>query len=141
MEPNSRFTFTGIPSPSEHQASGTQTGRAPPSHPQDTTDPQFGLTSAIQNMTNHQSRFTSSLERLINSTADKFNDDGRKKIGGIISEVIKNASTSDGTNPAGDLTPFAKDILSLPGDQPLTMVRILFQKVRAVPTPKFIKAI
>jgi hypothetical protein len=93
-------------------------------------------------MTDQNSQFTGSLERLINATVEKLTEDGRKKIGGIVSEVVRNASTTNGIDPATELIPFAKDILSLSGDQPLTLIKIAFQqvKVRAVPTPKFVKA-
>ena len=100
------------------------------------------LIPVIQNMTNHQSRFTHAMERLANATADKFSEEGTKKIGNIIKEVVSNAATTNGEEPADELTDFAKDVLSLTGDQPLTLINILFQKhkVRAKPTPKFIAA-
>jgi hypothetical protein len=54
-----------------------------------------------------------------------------------------NISTEDGINPATELTPFAKDVLTSTGDQPLTHLTILFakRKIRAIPTPRFIQAI
>ena len=100
------------------------------------------MTRAIDNLNANQSRWTTSIERLANSTAERFNDDGVKKIGNIIKQIVCNASTTNGADPAPELTPFAKDILSLTGDQPLTHINILFQKnkVRAKATPKFIAA-
>ena len=139
-QPN-HFTFTGAPSPTHQQSSSSQT---PPHNTPNlnTRSNESALSSAIENMTNNHSRFTHQMERLVNATAAKFSDDGTKKIGAIIKEVVCNASTTDGENPSDDLTPFARDILSLPGDQPLIHINILFQKnkIRAKATPKFISA-
>eukprot|EP00956_Cyclotella_meneghiniana_P016825 scaffold26896_cov44-Cyclotella_meneghiniana.AAC.1 len=135
----SHFTFTGSHNPAEKQSTGNQT---PTHHNTSSIDPNTTVISAIENMTNNHSRFTHQMERLVNATATKFNDDGKKKIGAIIKQVICNAATCDGENPSEDLTRFAKDVLSLPGDQPLLLLEILFQKhkVRAKATPKFISA-
>ena len=138
----SHFTFTGAHDPSQRRSTSAQT---PPNQTTTNTNDENtrSVISAMENMTNNHSRFTHQMERLVNATASKFNDDGTKKIGSIIKEVISNASTEDGENPSDDITTFARDILSLPGDQPLIHLNILFQKhkVRARATPKFIAAI
>jgi hypothetical protein len=54
-------------------------------------------------MTDQNSRFTGSLECPINATAEKLTEDGRKKIGGIVSDVVRNASTANGIDPAPEL--------------------------------------
>eukprot|EP00956_Cyclotella_meneghiniana_P040920 scaffold209200_cov45-Cyclotella_meneghiniana.AAC.1 len=137
------FTFTGSPNAQYQRSTAAQT---PPNqgsnHQVDNDANTRSFVSALESMTNNQSRFTHSMERLVNATASKFNDDGTKKIGNIIKEVVCNASTNDGQNPSPELTPFAKDVLSLPGDQPLILLNILFHKnkIRAQPTPKFIAA-
>ena len=133
------FTFTGDVDPNKQQSTGSQT---PPNASETRQTSNSDLTYAIQNMTNHQSRFTSQMERLVNATADKFSEEGTKKIGNIIKQVICNASTINGADPIDELTPFAKDILSLSGDQPLTLINILFQrnKIRAKATPKLVSA-
>lgn len=142
INPNTVAVFTGIDSPNNRSSTGAQTSdtRAPPQS--DQTNIGDVLVPVIQNMTNHQSRFTSQMERLVNATADKLDSDGTRKIGQIVKETILNASTIDGIAPAEELTPFAKDVLSATGDTPLTHIKILFakKKVRAVPTPKFISA-
>ena len=136
------FTFTGSPS-SQYQRSESAQTRTQNSNQNGATDQHTRtFISAMENMTNNHSRFTHSMEQLVNATASKFNDDGTKKIGKIIKEVVCNASTTDGQNPSPDLTSLAKDILSLPGDQPLILLNILFHKnkTRARATPKFISA-
>ena len=115
-QPN-HFTFTGAPSPTHQQSTSAQTPPNIHTPNPNRSNNEAALSSAIENMTNNHSRFTHQMERLVNATATKFNDDGAKKIGAIIKEVVCNASTTDGEHPSDDLTTFARDILSLPGDQ------------------------
>jgi len=79
---------------------------------------------------------------MVNLQQTKLNEDGSRKVSQIIKQVILNAATSDGIEPAEELTPFAKDALTSSGDTPLTMLKILFkkQKTRATATPRFISA-
>jgi hypothetical protein len=83
------------------------------------------------------------LEKLINATTDKISEDGSRKVGQVIEQMILNDATPDGVKPAKELTQFAKDVLSSTGDTPLTHLKIIFSKnkVRATPTPRLIAAI
>ena len=66
---NSRFSFTGIDSPKERSSIGSQTNqRRDHSHSSTThsADAMSLLLPAIQNLTNHQSRFTGAMERFVN---------------------------------------------------------------------------
>ena len=132
------FTFTGGPDSNTRNSTGSQT---PPNQPRNNTN-QSNLHDALQNLTHQQSLFTSSVERFVNTTADTYNEKGERKIGQIVKQVICNASTADGENPADELTPFAKDLLTAKGDEALIHLKILFEQngVRACPTPKFIAA-
>lgn len=137
---NTHLRFTGVPSPNLHQQQQQPT---PVSRKVPADQQMHALQSALQNMTSNQSRFTHSMERLVNAHAKGFADQETKKIGSLVREVVLNASTTDGSHPAKELTNFAKDILSLPGDNPLTMIKILFakNKINATPTPKFVAAL
>jgi hypothetical protein len=85
------------------------------------------------------------MERFVTTNAEhlKQSESGTRKIGVLIKEHLLNISTEDGMNPATELTPFAKHVLTSSGDQPLTHINILFakKKIRATPTPRFINAI
>jgi hypothetical protein len=66
IDPNSNFRFTGAPSPKEQQSTGAQTftfnqRQNHSSHNNDSAV--TALLPAIENLTNHQSRFTGAMER------------------------------------------------------------------------------
>ena len=141
IRPNTRFNFTGSHNPHTQSNSTTpQAGNTTITRPQSNS-----LENSIQNLANLQSRFTQSMEQFVNDNAAHIrnSESGTRKVGNLVRQMVLNASTIDGENPAEDLTQFAKEMLTSSGDQPLIHMKMHLSqnKARATPTPRLINAL
>ena len=114
----------------------------------------YALMSAMQSQSgpqNHESNPDQAMSMAFNNLAeslDKFSDatngaiSDKSKLPKVLVQSILNAMTTDGENPADELTPTMKDLMQGSAENTAALLQVIIKKgnASAKPTPRFIRS-